>query len=327
MDPENAALCDLRYSRGVRGSRHSHLEADLGSGAIMQSQIPRRIIQTGKYVKQSLRNRAEMSNMRLLNPDFEYLFFDDTQVEQFIEREFPEYRSLFHSFQFPIQRYDFFRYLVVYRFGGFYFDLDVLLASGLSGLLEHGCVFPFERLTVSRFLRDNLGMDWQMGNYAFGAAPGHPFLEAIIKNCVRAQADPNWVKPMFRGSPPLIKNETFILNSTGPGLISRTLAESGELAESVTVLFPEDVCDVSNWNRFGEYGIHIMDSSWRSNRSFVLRKFSDYCGRWLQYKNIKRSLRLGKTRYHPVQSEQSATQLLDGELKDVSVARGTFKED
>jgi len=277
----------------------------------MQHQIPRRIIQTGKHLNQPLRSRAVMSNIRLLNPDYEYLFFDDKQVEEFVKREFPQYHAVFHSFQFPIQRYDFFRYLAVYRYGGFYFDLDVLLASGLSGLLEHGCVFPFERLTLSHFMRDNLGMDWQIGNYAFGAAPGHPFIEAIIKNCIRGQADPIWVKPMMRGTPPLIKDEWLILNSTGPGLISRTLAESGNLAQTVTVLFPDDVCDVRNWNRFGEYGVHIMDSSWRSNKSFVLHKFSDYCGRWLLKRNIKKSRKLGKSRLHPFQANRSSTQPLD----------------
>jgi mannosyltransferase OCH1-like enzyme len=273
----------------------------------MQHQIPRRIIQTGKHLNQPLRNRAVMSNIRLLNPDYEYLFFDDSQVEEFVKREFPQYQAVFHSFQFPIQRYDFFRYLAVYRYGGFYFDLDVLLASGLSGLLEHGCVFPFERLTLSHFMRDNLGMDWQIGNYAFGAAPGHPFVEAIIKNCIRAQADPTWVKAMMRGTPPLIKDEWLILNSTGPGLISRTLAESGELAQTVTVLFPDDVCDVRNWNRFGDYGVHIMDSSWRSNKRFVLHKFSDYWGRWLLQRNIKKSRKLGKSRCHPFQANRSTT--------------------
>ncbi len=184
----------------------------------MQYRIPERIIQTGADVHQTLRNRAAMSNIRLLNPGYEYLFFDDAQVEEFVKREFPHYCSVFDSFQFPIQRYDFFRYLAVYRYGGFYFDLDVLLASGLSALLEHGCVFPFEALTVSHFMRDNLRMDWLIGNYGFGAAPRHLFLEAIIENCVRGQRDPNWVKPMMRGSPPLLKDEFFILNSTGPGL-------------------------------------------------------------------------------------------------------------
>src|SRR4029077_5545531 len=137
---------------------------------------------------------------------------------------------------------DFFRYLAIYRLGGFYFDLDVILATDLSPLLPTGCVFPFEGLTLSRLLR-SYGMDWEIGNYAFGATPGHPFLEAVIENCVRAQKDPSWVKPMMRGLPFFFRDECLVLNTTGPGLLSRTLAENAELATTVTVLFPDDVCD------------------------------------------------------------------------------------
>lgn len=265
----------------------------------MQHRIPKRIIQflIGKDIRLTLRNRAVMANLKLLNPDYEYLFFDDAQVDQFFRREFPQYREVFDSFQYPIQRCDFFRYLAVYRYGGFYFDLDVLLASGLSPLVEHGCVFPFEALTVSHFLRNKLGMDWLIGNYAFGAAPGHPFLEAIIKNCVRGQRDPHWVKSMMSGSPPLLKDEFFVINSTGPGLVSRTVAENPDLTKMVTILFPGDVCDVSNWNRFGDFGIHLMDSSWRLKRSFLRRKFANYCWLWIQQRRLKDSLKLGKVRY------------------------------
>jgi inositol phosphorylceramide mannosyltransferase catalytic subunit len=234
-----------------------------------------------------------MSNIKLLNPDYEYLFFDDAQVEEFVRGEFPHYWSVFNSFSFRIQRYDFFRYLAIYHFGGFYFDLDVLLASGISRLLEHGCVFPFEGLTVSRYMRQKLGMDWLIGNYAFGAAPGHKFIEAVIENCVRGQRDPGWVEPMMRGTPPFMRDEFFVLNSTGPGLVSRTLAEDGKLRKTVTVLFPDDICDVQNWNRFGELGIHLVSNSWRPERSFVIRKFSDYCWRWIEHRGIKESLRLG----------------------------------
>lgn len=265
----------------------------------VQQQIPKRIIQTGKNAYPPLRNRAAIKNIRLLNPDYEYLFFDNAQVEDFVDREFPQYRPVFDSFRYPIQRYDFFRYLAVYRYGGFYFDVDVLLASNLSDLLEYGCVFPFEALTVSRFLREDLGMDWQIGNYAFGAARGHIFLEAIIENCVRAQRDPKWVKPMMRGTPLFRDDEFFILNSTGPGLISRTLAENKELARTVTVLFPDDVCDVRNcWNLFGRWGVHLADSSWRNKKSFVHDRFSGYCWQWIQYRNIQRARRLGKSRNH-----------------------------
>jgi inositol phosphorylceramide mannosyltransferase catalytic subunit len=215
-----------------------------------------------------------MVNLRLLNPEFEYLFFDDQQVQAFIDREYPQYRGVFDSFPFPIQRYDFFRYLVVYRLGGFYFDLDVLLASGLAELLDSGCVFPFEGPTLSRYLRTHHNMDWEIGNFAFGAAAGHPFLEAIIENCVRAQKDPRWVKLMMRGCPPLLRSEYLVLNTTGPGLITRTLAENVELGKSVTVLFPEDLSDMRTWNCFGRYGVHLGEGSWRTKGIFLRRKLA-----------------------------------------------------
>src|SRR5690242_21933575 len=100
----------------------------------MSLRIPKRIIQTSKSQDLPLLQKAAVANIRLLNPGFEYMFFDDRQVEEFIDKEFPEYRRVFDSFPVRIQRYDFFRYLAVYRFGGFYFDMDLLLAANLSEL-------------------------------------------------------------------------------------------------------------------------------------------------------------------------------------------------
>lgn len=272
----------------------------------MQYRIPKRIIQTGRSLNQPLRNRAAIASIKLLNSEYEYLFFGDSEVEDFVEQRFPQYLEVFQRFRYPIQRYDFFRYLAVYYYGGFYFDLDLLLASSLLPLLDYGCVFPFERLSVSRFLRARLGMDWQVGNYAFGASAGHPFLDAVIKNCVKAQNDPDWVKPMMRGSPPLIGDESLVLNSTGPGLVSRTLAERQDIASIVTILFPEDVCDLRTWNCFGDFGIHLMDSTWRANRSFLRAKLSDYCGRWIMRQRVRESRKLGKSRSIPAAALHSA---------------------
>jgi hypothetical protein len=237
----------------------------------MMEKIPRRIIQTDKSADLTLLAKAATSNLRLLNPDFEYLFFDNSQVEQFIDVEFPQYRPVFDSFSVAIQRYDFFRYLAVYRFGGFYFDTDVLLASGLKDLLEFSCVFPFEHLSINRFLREEFGMDWEVGNYAFGAAPGHPFLEAIIENCVRAQQHPEWPEAMLRSIPRMFRRDYFVLSTTGPGLVSRTLAEYPGACGQVKVLFPEDVCDPNGWFRFGDYGVHLQLGTWRKPKGLLRR--------------------------------------------------------
>lgn len=238
----------------------------------MTQAIPKRLIQTGKSRDLPLLARAAAANMKLLNPDFEYMFFDDTEVESFIDSQFPQHRYIFDRFPFRIQKYDFFRYLAVYHFGGFYFDLDVFLASTLEDLRSHGCVFSFEELSLHRFLRDERGMDWEIGNYAFGAAAGHPFIGAIIENCVKAQLEPAWPEPMWRPIPRLFRREFYVLDTTGPGLVSRTLAEFPDAAAQVRVLFPPDVCDASRWHQFGDYGIHLQEGGWRSQKSYWRRR-------------------------------------------------------
>jgi hypothetical protein len=272
----------------------------------MKSQIPKRIIQTSKSRVLSLFEKAVVANIRLLNPDFEYMHFDDKAVEEFIDREFPDYRQVFDSFTIPIQKYDFFRYLAVYRYGGFYFDTDVLLAANLSDLLQYECIFPFEAITTNAFLREHCNMDWELGNYSFGAVAGHPFLKAIIDNCVKAQNDAEWAHPMLRSLPRLFREEYHVIATTGPWLVSRTLAEFPEAAK-VKVLFPEDVCDQRCWNRFGDFGIHLMTGSWRRPKRYLKRRIQGYWELLLLRRLMKTSRKLGKNRAlqfeTPVRSE------------------------
>jgi hypothetical protein len=246
--------------------------------------IPRRLIQVqidfsgmGRAVPLSPLAQASMANLQLLHPDWEYLFFDDAAVDRFITTEFPEHRSVFDAFREPIQRVDFFRYLAIYRLGGFYFDLDVLLSKPLDDLVQHECVFAFEDLNWNQFLRTRYGVDWNVGNYGFGAAAGAPFLNAVIENCCRAVRDGTWLEPMMKGINFLLRPDYYILNSTGPGLVTRTLAENSPgIAADVHVLFPRDVRDQKDWHLFGEYGVHLMNAGWR--KSSYLR--SRLASRW-----------------------------------------------
>jgi hypothetical protein len=261
----------------------------------MPTRIPERLIQTARTRHLSLKQRAMSTNLRLLNPGYEWAFFDDADVERFVDREFPKYRKVFDDFRFPIQRYDFFRYLAAYRLGGFYFDLDVILARPLSDLLSFSCVYPFEGLTHSRLLRGK-GMDWEIGNYAFGSSPGHPFLEAVIENCIKGQRDQRWVSQMMRGAPLFSRAAYYVLYTTGPGVLSRTLVENPALAQDVTVLFPDDVCDTHTWNVFGEYGVHMMEGTWRPEVSAVRRRLAQRIEDWATQRLIKQSRQLGKKR-------------------------------
>ncbi|MCZ8131114.1 MAG: glycosyltransferase [Steroidobacteraceae bacterium] len=258
--------------------------------------IPRRIVQIwGGGGEPPLLGRAAATNLRLLNPGYEYRLFDDAGMRAYLDRNFPEYRATFESFPRPIQRYDFFRYLAIYGLGGFYFDFDVLLAESLDGLLGQRCVFPFERLTWTDYLRRRHAMDWEIGNYAFGAVPGHPFLLATIRNCARAQREPAWRDAVTRSLPRLLRDDLAVIYATGPGMASRTLAEYVQ-DDPVTVLFPPDVRDRGTWGRFGDHGVHLGAGQWRAHGGAWRRRLVAALGRRNESRALARARAAGPTR-------------------------------
>lgn len=266
--------------------------------------IPKRIIHIysvpeGRPEELPLVSRAALANARLLHPGFELVLFNRSRIEAFINDEFPEFRAVFQSIRLPIQRFDFFRYLAVFRLGGFYLDLDVFLAEALDPLLEFECVFPFEELTVSAHLRQRHGMDWELANYGFGAAPGAPFLRAVIDNCVRGFHEPAWAEQMMKGIPRPFRTQFRVPMTTGPGLVSRTFAEQPQLQAGVTVLFPPDVCDEKNWQRFGRFGVHLMQASWRRRDGFLRSRLARIWESRKRAALLQASRALGPTRTGP----------------------------
>jgi hypothetical protein len=251
--------------------------------------IPRRIIQLGRGEPLPTLQLASAAGIRALHPDWEYRFFDDASMLDFVRAEYPDFLATYAGFPRNIQRVDFFRYLVIHRLGGFYFDLDVFLARSLEPLLVAPAVFPCEGLTLSRHLR-RLGMDWEPGNYAFGAAAGHPFLAKVIENCVRAQRDPLWLRPMLADIPALFRSDFVVLNSTGPGLLARTYAENPHLVRDLQILCPGDVSERANWFLFGDYGFHLMEGSWRRNRNNLKERIER------AWKTFRRKRQAGESR-------------------------------
>lgn len=249
--------------------------------------IPKRIIQTARSASLPLLSRSSSSTIRLHNLDFEYLFFDDDDVERLIKAYYPEYVDVFNSFPLKIQKYDFFRYLAVYKYGGFYFDLDVFLATSLAPLLRHGCVLPFERLTWSRHLQLDLGIPWEVGNYAFGGTPGHPFLRCVIENCVRSQREASWTRSILSSLPFGLREELTAIYTTGPGMLTLTLAHYQSRESPVAVLFPPNISDRASWNQFGEYGIHLGEGSWRVRHNSLRRRAINMIARRAENRIIK----------------------------------------
>jgi len=100
----------------------------------------------------------------------------------------------------------------------------------------------------------------------------------------------------MQGIPRLFRAEFHVLNTTGPGLVSRTIAENPHLTKEMTILFPEDVCDESTWHQFGNFGVHAQEGSWRSGGSYLRRRLANLWEVWARRRALEESRLRGKIR-------------------------------
>ena len=91
-----------------------------------QELIPKIIIQTWKTNVVPQRYIPLIDSVKKNNPDYEYMFFTDENIVDFFKTNYPEYYKTYLNLPIKIQRIDFFRYVAVYHYGGFYLDLDML---------------------------------------------------------------------------------------------------------------------------------------------------------------------------------------------------------
>jgi inositol phosphorylceramide mannosyltransferase catalytic subunit len=119
---------------------------------------------------------------RQLHPLWQHQLYDDSRIRRIIVERAPQWLNLFDQLPRKIQRYDLFRYLIIFLEGGVYADMD-MKPYRPSDTLLHGqeCVFCIE-YHVGRRRQARMGYKrpWQIANCIFAATPRHPFLGAIL---------------------------------------------------------------------------------------------------------------------------------------------------
>ena len=101
------------------------------------------IIQTWKTNQIPNKYKGLVSQVKRLNPNCNYIFFSDHDIDVFIKNNFPQYQQVFDNFPYTIQKIDFFRYLAVYYYGGVYLDLDFKVVKSLQNFKNSSqCIFP-----------------------------------------------------------------------------------------------------------------------------------------------------------------------------------------
>jgi len=138
--------------------------------------IPKVIYQTFKTNKLPLINRLSVKWLKFRNKDYEYEFYDDNRIVEFLKAEYePEVFQAYERLNIGAAKADFFRYAILYKKGGVYLDIDAYALGQLDKIIK-----PDDVAVISKEKFPNIYVQWAL---IFEA--GHPFLKKTIDQLMR----------------------------------------------------------------------------------------------------------------------------------------------
>lgn len=144
--------------------------------------------------------KKSIDNMLDINHNYDYQLFDDQEIDLFVKNEFNEETyKCFNSLTVGAAKADLWRYLILYKTGGIYLDVDSVIDGKLDNILYDDCA------VISRELNPEKYVQWCL---MFPA--NHPILKICIDKCLSN-----------------IKNNIVndILHLTGPEVYSSSINE------------------------------------------------------------------------------------------------------
>ncbi len=103
-----------------------------------QQEIPKIIWQTMKSSQVPAIMKEYSETWIENNPEYEYRFFDDDDMIDFVSTDFPAYLEAFKRIKYGASKADLWRYLIMYKHGGVYADMDCRCINPLRLWIDQG---------------------------------------------------------------------------------------------------------------------------------------------------------------------------------------------
>ena len=136
--------------------------------------IPKVIYQTWKTKQLHPNCLAIRDSIQALNPDYEMKLYDDADMDTFIKDNYNDtVYKCYKKLKVGASKADFWRYCILYKYGGVYLDMDATVVCSLDEIIkEHDqCIITRE------------GNPGVFNNWIMMFEKVHPILRATIQNC------------------------------------------------------------------------------------------------------------------------------------------------
>jgi mannosyltransferase OCH1-like enzyme len=146
--------------------------------------------------------QMKIDSFKRMNPEYRYHFYNDDDIDNFVNEHFKgEIAECYNKLNIIVAKVDFWRYLVLYKYGGVYLDMDSSIEQPLRHLINDD-----DEAIITAEGNPNLYVQW-----ALIFSKEHPILKRTIELIV--------------GN---IKHNHYpdnIHETTGPGVYSKAINE------------------------------------------------------------------------------------------------------
>jgi mannosyltransferase OCH1-like enzyme len=183
-----------------------------------------------------------MQTWKDLNPEYEHRYMDDSQASDFVLKEFgKEWHDIFINVPVGVMRGDLWRYLIIYKYGGVYADLDTLCWKPISTWIKEDkdmIICPENNIHFCQ--------------WTFAATPQHPVIKSVLNCILQAFKNPNYNKPHF------------VHELTGPYIWTKGILSALEINDNINLVYGNGVELCNSSSKAKQYNFYCYGGEeWR----------------------------------------------------------------
>lgn len=246
--------------------------------------IPKVIYYTWKDNNFTKEIESIIEHNKKICPNYKFKFYDDKMCEKFIKKKFS--KKVYKAYKninpnYGAMRADFWRYCVIYRYGGIYLDIKIKLNTNLDNVIKpnYECILDKPNyIEMYRLFYNKPALEQWILIYR----PKHPYLKKII-TYLSNKINNNYLPKLSRLTI-VSKTKQAILKITGPDMYSKIII-SFVLKNKIihdTIQFKSFAIYTQNNIKYKLYGKSKLTHYSKLTEPFYLKidekKFNEYIG-------------------------------------------------
>jgi mannosyltransferase OCH1-like enzyme len=253
-----------------------------------EQKIPKIIWQTMKTNEVPVFMKSYADSWINLNPEYEYRFCDDNDIIDFLKKDFPEYLEGYNNLKYGASKADLWRYLIIYKYGGVYSDIDCMCINALRKWINKDSTF------VTALGTNNDICQWLIisvaNNPIFLRAAQKTLQNSLNKNCLSSHYGFQYIKKklVIRKDATLSKFNHPVLGLSGPPVLQEAAEECFREGTLSQILLSTQVVCVSKALSCQMNGNVRHDTGNEDyKKSYKILQLNHYNDRW---EKIKRNI-------------------------------------